>query len=85
MYVGIRGSNRICTLGVGDGGHLTPLAETACGGDWPRNHCLHDGRLVVALERSSAIATFELGRNDVPVQPPRLLAAGSPTHVLAAT
>lgn len=87
MYVGIRGSNRICTLGVGvgDGGHLTPLAETACGGDWPRNHCLHDGRLVVALERSSAIATFELDRNGVPVQPPRLLAAGSPTHVLAAT
>ncbi len=84
MYVGIRGSNRICTLGVGDGGRLTPLAETDCGGDWPRNHCLHDGRLVVALERSSAIATFELDRNGVPVQPPRTLAVGSPTHVLPA-
>lgn len=84
MYVGIRGSNRICTLAVGDDGHATPIAETDCGGDWPRNHCLHEGRLLVALERSSAIAVFELGDDGLPAQPPRLVPLGSPTHVLAA-
>jgi 6-phosphogluconolactonase (cycloisomerase 2 family) len=85
LYVGIRGSNRICTLLIGQNGRATPVDETRCGGNWPRNHCLQDGRLVVALERSNAIATFELDADGRPTQPPRLLAAGSPTHVLAHT
>jgi len=84
MYVGVRGSNRVCVLAVGDDGGLAPLAESACGGEWPRNHCLHEGRLVVALERSGAVASFALDEDGRPVHPPRLTPLGSPTHVLPA-
>ncbi len=73
LYVGVRGSNRICKLALDAGGMPTPLEEFPSGGDWPRHHCFEGDRLVVALERSDALATFA---------PPQLLQTGSPTCVL---
>lgn len=82
LYAGVRGSNRICTLRVGADGMPAPLEERDCGGVWPRHHCVDEGRLVVALERSSAIATFELSADGRLSGDPRRLQAGSPTCVL---
>lgn len=60
-YVGVRGSNRIGVLAVSpDGGELTPQADFASGGNWPRHHLVRGNWLHVAHERSGTIATFEL-------------------------
>lgn len=60
-YVGVRGSNRIGVLAVSaDGSVLTPQADFASGGNWPRHHLVRGQWLHVAHERSGAIATFEL-------------------------
>lgn len=84
LYVGVRGSNRICKLGLNAEGIPEPLAEFDCGGDWPRHHCFDGDRLLVALERSNALASFSPGPDGGPAQPPRLLATGSPTCLLPA-
>lgn len=60
-YVGVRGSNRIGVLAVSaDGSVLTPQADFASGGNWPRHHLVRGQWLHVAHERSGTIATFEL-------------------------
>ena len=82
LYVGVRGSNRICTLRVNPDGTATPLEEVDCGGDCPRHHCIDQQRLIVALERSSAIAVFDLQQDGRVAGPPQLVPVGSPTCVL---
>jgi 6-phosphogluconolactonase (cycloisomerase 2 family) len=82
LFVGVRGSNRICMLDIGADGFPTPAAEADCGGVWPRHHCIDAGRLLVALERSSALASFALGADGTLVGPPVLLRTGSPSCVL---
>jgi 6-phosphogluconolactonase len=82
LYVGVRGSNRICTLRVNPDGTTMPLAEVDCGGNWPRHHCVDQRRLLVALERSNAIAIFTLRQDGRVAGPPQLLPVGSPTCVL---
>jgi 6-phosphogluconolactonase (cycloisomerase 2 family) len=82
LFVGVRGSNRICRLELNADGNPEPSGEFSCGGDWPRHHCIDDGRLVVALQRSDAIAVFSLGADGSPTGPPRLWPAASPTCVL---
>jgi 6-phosphogluconolactonase (cycloisomerase 2 family) len=84
LYVGVRGSNRICKLALDGEGLPQPLEEFSCGGDWPRHHCFDGERLVVALERSDALATFTPGVEDGVLQPRQLLATGSPTCLLPA-
>ena len=82
LYVGVRGSDVICRLALDADGVPSALDEFACGGVWPRHHCIDGDRLVVALEHSHALATFASGSEGEPTQPPRLLSTGSPTCVL---
>ena len=61
VYVGVRGSNRISVLSVGsDGKEVTPQADFASGGNWPRHHLVCGQWLHVAHERSDDVATFAL-------------------------
>lgn len=82
LYVGVRGSDVIGKLALDGDGVPSAFEEIPCGGAWPRHHCIDGDRLVVALERSHALATFTLAAGGSPAQPPQLLAAGSPTCVL---
>jgi 6-phosphogluconolactonase len=82
LYVGMRGPDVICKLALDGDGVPSPLEEIPCGGAWPRHHCIDGDRLVVALERSHALATFTLAAGGSPTLPPQLLATGSPTCVL---
>ncbi|WP_205571863.1 lactonase family protein [Arthrobacter celericrescens] len=88
-YVGVRGSNRICTLRITggravDGGtRLEPVADTPSGGNWPRHHLVRDGWLHVAHERSNDIVTFRLGpETGLPAGPAGRLETGSPTALI---
>jgi 6-phosphogluconolactonase (cycloisomerase 2 family) len=85
LYVGVRGSDVIARLVLDADGAPSPLDEIPCGGAWPRHHCIDGDRLVVALERSHALATFGLGPAGDPGQPPQLISSGSPTCVLPNT
>jgi 6-phosphogluconolactonase (cycloisomerase 2 family) len=84
LYVGVRGSDRICRLALDAQGLPSALDEFSCGGRWPRHHCFDGERLLVALEHSSALAEFELVPGTGVAQPPRLFETGSPTCVLRA-
>lgn len=81
VYVTVRGSNRIVTLAVRDGGgRLEPLADTECGGDWPRHHLQHGSWIHVANQRSSTVTTFRLDPDTgVPTELVGTVAAGSPS------
>ncbi len=83
-YVGVRGSNRICTLRVGDDGTLIePVADTPSGGDWPRHHLVREGWLHVAHERSNDVVTFRLDpESGLPAGPAGRLETGSPTALI---
>lgn len=80
VHVTIRGSNRIAMLAVHDAGRrLEPILDVDCGGDWPRHH-LHSGdRLLVANQRSNAVAVFRLDMHGLPGESLQSLAVGSPT------
>jgi len=88
-YVGVRGSNRICTMRIsdgraGDGGtRLEPVADTPSGGDWPRHHLVREGWLHVAHERSNDVVTFRLDpESGLPAGPAGRLETGSPTALI---
>lgn len=73
VWAGLRGSNRISTLEVGDGGRsLTPAGFVDAAGDWPRHHVVDGGVMHVAHERSSTVASFTLGVDGIPtlIAPP---------------
>jgi hypothetical protein len=82
LFVGVRGSNRIRTLELGADGSATPLQEANCGPSWRRHRRVEGRRLVVALERSSAIACFDLTESGRLSETARILSIGSPTRVL---
>jgi 6-phosphogluconolactonase (cycloisomerase 2 family) len=88
-YVGVRGSNRICTLRItggrigDDGTSLEPVADTPSGGDWPRHHLVREGWLHVAHERSNDVVTFRLDpESGLPAGPAGRLETGSPTALI---
>ena len=85
VVAGVRGSNRIATLELGDA--VAPVAWAPSGGEWPR-HLVVDGEFVhVANQLSNSIATLRLGADgsltpvgepvDVP-SPTCLAAVGGP-------
>lgn len=81
-YVGVRGSNRICTLAVANG-NITPLGEVPSGGDWPRHHLVNNGWLHAAHERSNDVVTFRLDpETGLPTGPVARLETGSPTALI---
>lgn len=85
VHTTTRGQNVVTTHAVRDGGaRLEAVADTDCGGDWPRHHVEGRGMLRVANQRSNSVATF---RVDSATGVPNLLhtvRAGTPTCLLAA-
>jgi len=86
VYVGVRGSNRICVLKVGaQGTDVTPLADVPSGGDWPRHHLVHDGWLLVAHEGSNDVLSFRLDpETGLPDGPVGRVETGSPSVLVPA-
>lgn len=85
VHTTTRGRNVVTTHAVRDGGaRLEAVADTDCGGDWPRHH-LQDGDVLrVANQRSGTVATFRL---DAATGIPSLLGTapvGTPTCLLPA-
>jgi 6-phosphogluconolactonase (cycloisomerase 2 family) len=81
VVAGIRGSNRIATLELGDA--VAPVTSVSSGGDWPR-HLVVDGEFVhVSNQLSSTIATFRIGPDGIPTPVGEPVAAPSPTCLAA--
>lgn len=81
VVAGIRGSNRIATLELGDA--VAGVGWVPSGGDWPR-HLVVDGDFVhVSNQLSNSIATFRFGHDGslTPVGEP--VAVPSPTCLAA--
>ncbi|MEN8585101.1 beta-propeller fold lactonase family protein [Burkholderia sp. RS01] len=86
VYVGVRGSNRICVLEVSTTGQLRPVMDFPSGGDWPRHHLVRDGWLHVAHERSHDVTTFRLDpETGLPGDVHHRLVTGSPTALVVAS
>jgi 6-phosphogluconolactonase len=84
-YVGLRGSDRIAVVGVGEDGSLAPVAAFACGGTTPRHHALVGDRLHVANQDAGTVSSFRLDPGTgLPVAGPVVLAVPSPTYLLPA-
>lgn len=60
VYTSTRGADVITTYEVGEGGALRAVADTPCGGRWPRDLAVVGDRLYVAHEHSDTVATFAL-------------------------
>lgn len=82
-FVGLRGSNLIATLAVSeDGGTLTGVTATDCGGDWPRHHAVDGDLLHVANQRSSTVASFRIRGDGTLVPVGKAIPVASPTFLL---
>ncbi|WP_244632283.1 beta-propeller fold lactonase family protein [Microbacterium sp. Se63.02b] len=61
LYTALRGSNTIAALRVRDGGEaLESVALADSGVDWPRHHLVHEGKMLVAGQRSDTITLLDL-------------------------
>ncbi|MEU4833955.1 beta-propeller fold lactonase family protein [Streptosporangium sp. NPDC023615] len=78
VYVANRGPDTISVLA---GPELTPVAEVACGGVWPRHFAVADDRMYVANQRSDGVAVLPLD-DGVPGPVAEVFAVGSPSCVL---
>jgi 6-phosphogluconolactonase len=87
VYVAVRGSNRIATLAIRDGGAtLEPLADVDCGGDHPRHHLLARDRLLVANQHSDSIAILHIdSRTGIPSELGGRVPIAGPTCLVSAT
>lgn len=82
VFAGIRGANRIATLGL-DADAVRPVGWVPSGGEWPR-HLLVDGEFVhVANQLSNAVATFRVGDDGILTQVGEPVAVPSPTCIAA--
>lgn len=84
LYTALRGSNTIAALRVRDGGAaLEPIALADAGVDWPRHHLVHEGKLLVAGQRSDTISLLDLDeRTGAPLGIRHQAPAPTPTHFL---
>lgn len=85
VYVGVRGSNTVATLRVGEGGHaLRPVALVEAGVDWPRCHLTAGDGVLVAGQKSDDIVALGIDdRTGVAERVRARVAAPSPTSLLA--
>jgi 6-phosphogluconolactonase (cycloisomerase 2 family) len=84
LYVSVRGSDRLATLGVADG-RLEVVAVTASGGRCPRQQVVDGPVLHLAHEESHEVVT--VARDEASGRPGRVLhrlRLGSPTVILGA-
>jgi 6-phosphogluconolactonase (cycloisomerase 2 family) len=83
LTVGLRGSDRIALLRVGDDDVPVPVDSAVTGGTWPRHHALDGDRLLVANQRSGTITELPF-RSDTSFGTPGPVArTPSPTFLLA--
>jgi 6-phosphogluconolactonase len=84
LYTALRGSNTIAALRVRGGGEsLEPTALTDSGVDWPRHHLVHEGKLLVAGQRSNTISLLDLDeRTGAPLGIRHQAQVPTPTHFL---
>lgn len=84
LYTALRGSNTIAALRVrGAGESLEPTALADSGVDWPRHHLVHEGKLLVAGQRSDTISLLDLDeRTGAPLGIRHRAATPTPTHFL---
>lgn len=84
LYTALRGSNTIATLRVrGAGESLESIALADSGVDWPRHHLVHQGKLLVAGQRSDTIALLDLDeRTGAPLGIRHQADVPTPTHFL---
>ena len=86
LYAGVRGSNTIAALRVrGAGESVEPIALSDSGVDWPRHHLVHEGKMLVAGQRSDTVSLLDLDeRTGVPTGIRHRASAPAPTHLLLA-
>ena len=84
LYTALRGSNTIAALRVRGGGEsLESIALADSGVDWPRHHLVHEGKLLVAGQRSDSIALLDLDeRTGAPLGIRHTAQVPTPTHFL---
>ena len=84
LYTALRGSNTIAALRVrGAGESLEPVALADSGVDWPRHHLVHEGKLLVAGQRSDTITLLDLDeRTGAPLGIRHRAQTPTPTHFL---
>ena len=87
VYSGLRGSNRVAALSLTIGGEsadaasvsFLALGSVSSEGDWPR-HLVVDGDIVhVANQRSSSVASFQIGDSGLPALIAEPTEVASPT------
>lgn len=84
-YVGVRGSNRIGTLAIGEDGAARPIADSPSGGDWPRHLAVGDGVLLVANQRSGGVAVLPIdAQTGIPGPVVEAVGIAAPTAVISA-
>ncbi|RZU63841.1 6-phosphogluconolactonase (cycloisomerase 2 family) [Microterricola gilva] len=84
VHATVRRRNTLHSFGISaDGSTLHPLAEIGTGGNWPRHHLQHDGRLHVANQLSNAVSTFAIGEDGLPGALLGEFATGAPSCVIA--
>jgi len=81
VTVAVRGRDVIVVLDASDGG-LTVVGSAPCGGVWPRHFARVPGFVLVANERSDAIAVLPVGDDGVPGEAVAQIAVGTPTCVV---
>ncbi len=84
LYTALRGSNTIAVLRVRGGGEaLESVALADAGVDWPRHHLVHEGKLLVAGQRSDTITLLDLDeRTGAPLGIRHEAQVPTPTHFL---
>ncbi|MFS0894886.1 lactonase family protein [Microbacterium sp. 179-I 3D3 NHS] len=84
LYTALRGSNTIAALRVRGGGDaLEPIALADSGVDWPRHHLVHEGKLLVAGQRSDTVTLLDLDeRTGAPLGIRHQAPVPTPTHFL---
>lgn len=84
VYTALRGSNTIAALRVrGAGESLEPFALADSGVDWPRHHLVHEGKMLVAGQRSDTVALLDLDeRTGAPLGIRHRTVVPTPTHFL---
>jgi 6-phosphogluconolactonase len=84
LTAGLRGSDRIALLRLGDDGVPEPVTSAPTGGTWPRHHAVDGDRLLVANERSGTITALPLTSDGAFGSAVEVAAVPAPTFLLAA-
>ncbi|QBI53119.1 lactonase family protein [Streptomonospora litoralis] len=85
VYVSNRGADTIAAFEVTAGGAgLRRIAETPCGGAWPRHFALAEGHIVVAAQKSAQLSSLRLDADGIPADTGHRLTVSDPACVLPA-